>query len=46
MADSHFMIIEAPSVLGLFPKGVETLPHALLGGRARRAIECATCRAR
>jgi hypothetical protein len=24
------MIIEAPSVLGLFPKGVETLPDALL----------------
>jgi arginase len=25
-----FSIIEAPSVLGLFPKGVETLPQALL----------------
>ncbi|RPI37500.1 MAG: arginase family protein, partial [Hyphomicrobiaceae bacterium] len=25
-----FSIIEAPSVLGLFPKGVETLPNALL----------------
>ncbi|ATU94140.1 arginase family protein [Phyllobacterium zundukense] len=43
MANSRFTIIEAPSVLGLFPKGVETLPDALLGaglaGRlnARRA---------
>jgi arginase len=27
----RFAIIEAPSVLGLFPKGVETLPDALLG---------------
>ena len=26
----RFAIIEAPSVLGLFPKGVETLPDALL----------------
>lgn len=26
----RFTIIEAPSVLGLFPKGVETLPDALL----------------
>ena len=25
-------ILEAPSILGLFPKGVETLPDALLGG--------------
>jgi arginase len=39
----HFSIIEAPSVLGLFPKGVETLPDSLLaeglGARleARRA---------
>ncbi|PSH67855.1 arginase [Phyllobacterium brassicacearum] len=31
MAKSRFTIIEAPSVLGLFPKGVETLPDALLG---------------
>ncbi len=37
MADSRFTIIEAPSVLGLFPKGVETLPDALLGaGLAER----------
>jgi arginase len=26
----NITIIEAPSVLGLFPKGVETLPDALL----------------
>ena len=43
MAKSRFTIIEAPSVLGLFPKGVETLPSALLGAglaehlNARRA---------
>ena len=32
MSSPHhpFSIIEAPSVLGLFPKGVETLPQALL----------------
>jgi len=30
MSDKPFAIIEAPSVLGLFPKGVETLPEALL----------------
>lgn len=27
---TRFAIIEAPSILGLFPKGVETLPDALL----------------
>ncbi|WP_331376508.1 arginase family protein [Sinorhizobium chiapasense] len=27
----RYAIIEAPSVLGLFPRGVETLPDALLG---------------
>jgi len=27
---SRFAVIEAPSILGLFPKGVETLPDALL----------------
>lgn len=27
----HPVIVEAPSILGLFPKGVETLPEALLG---------------
>ena len=30
MARPHFTIIQAPSVLGLFPKGVETLPDTLL----------------
>ena len=30
MTRSRVAIIEAPSVLGLFPKGVETLPDALL----------------
>jgi arginase len=34
---TRFAILEAPSVLGLFPKGVETLPDALLGaGLAER----------
>jgi arginase len=34
---NRFAIVEAPSVLGLFPKGVETLPDALLGaGLAER----------
>src|SRR5918999_1431978 len=43
MARSAFAIIEAPSVLGLFPRGVETLPDALLAAgiaerlQARRA---------
>jgi len=33
----HYAILEAPSVLGLRPTGVETLPQALLGaGLARR----------
>src|SRR5688500_6731149 len=30
MSTPTFAIIEAPSVLGLFPKGVERLPDALL----------------
>lgn len=30
MSNSRFAIIEAPSVLGLFPRGVELLPDALL----------------
>jgi hypothetical protein len=30
MTDKPFALIEAPSVLGLFPKGVETLPDAML----------------
>jgi arginase len=43
MARSAFAIIEAPSVLGLFPRGVEKLPDALLAAgiaerlQARRA---------
>jgi arginase len=43
MARSAFAIIEAPSVLGLFPRGVERLPDALLAAgiaerlQARRA---------
>ncbi|HVL55107.1 MAG TPA: arginase family protein [Burkholderiaceae bacterium] len=43
MIDRKFAILEAPSVLGLFPRGVETLPDALLGAKlaerlgARRA---------
>jgi arginase len=37
MAVKRFMIVEAPSVLGLFPKGVETLADALLAaGLAER----------
>ncbi len=37
MAQPSYAIIEAPSVLGLFPKGVETLPDALLAaGLAER----------
>lgn len=37
MTGKPFAIIEAPSVLGLFPKGVETLPDALLAaGLAER----------
>ncbi|KGM32955.1 hypothetical protein, partial [Inquilinus limosus] len=31
MARPRYAIVEAPSVLGLFPKGVERLPEALLG---------------
>ena len=30
MAHKPIVILEAPSILGLFPKGVETLPDALL----------------
>ena len=37
MTGKSFAIVEAPSVLGLFPKGVETLPDVLLGaGLAER----------
>ena len=30
MTQTRFAIVEAPSILGLFPRGVETLPDALL----------------
>ena len=30
MTNRSFAVLEAPSVLGLFPKGVETLPNALV----------------
>jgi hypothetical protein len=37
MTEKSFTIVEAPSVLGLFPRGVETLPDALLAvGLAER----------
>ena len=37
MANPSYAILEAPSVLGLFPKGVELLPDALLtAGLAKR----------
>jgi arginase len=37
MTEKPFTVVEAPSVLGLFPKGVETLPDALLArGLAER----------
>ena len=37
MVEISFTIVEAPSVLGLFPKGVEMLPDALLAaGLAER----------
>ncbi|WP_342242218.1 arginase family protein [Inquilinus sp. OTU3971] len=37
MSRPRYAIVEAPSVLGLFPKGVERLPEALLGaGLAER----------
>ncbi|MGK9233157.1 arginase family protein [Inquilinus limosus] len=37
MTRPRYAIVEAPSVLGLFPKGVERLPEALLGaGLAER----------
>jgi arginase len=37
MTRPRYAILEAPSVLGLFPKGVETLPDALLAaGLAKR----------
>ncbi len=45
MIHPRFAIIEAPSVLGLFPKGVETLPDALLAaGLAERLNARRACR--
>lgn len=39
MTRPRFAIIEAPSVLGLFPKGVETLPDALLAAGLGERLE-------
>jgi arginase len=39
MASSRYAIIEAPSVLGLFPRGVEHLPDALLGAGLADALD-------
>jgi arginase len=39
MASSRYAIIEAPSVLGLFPRGVEHLPDALLGAGLAEALD-------
>ena len=39
MTRPHFAIIEAPSVLGLFPKGVEALPDALLAAGLSERLE-------
>jgi arginase len=36
---TRFAVVEAPSVLGLFPKGVETLPAALLGAGLAERLE-------
>jgi arginase len=41
MVNPEFMIIEAPSVLGLFPEGVETLPDALLGAGLAGRLDAA-----
>jgi arginase len=35
----RFTILEAPSVLGLFPRGVETLPRALLAAGLRERLD-------
>jgi arginase len=39
MRHPRYAIIEAPSVLGLFPKGVETLPAALLGAGLEQRLD-------
>lgn len=39
MSRPRYAIVEAPSVLGLFPKGVERLPEALLGAGLAERLE-------
>jgi arginase len=39
MSRPRYAIVEAPSVLGLFPKGVERLPEALLGAGLADSLE-------
>src|SRR5688500_7560437 len=39
MIHPSYAIVEAPSVLGLFPKGVETLPDALLAAGLAERID-------
>jgi arginase len=39
LATPRFAVIEAPSILGLFPKGVETLPEGLLGAGLADRLE-------
>ena len=39
MSGSGYAVIEAPSVLGLFPRGVEHLPDALLGAGLADALD-------
>lgn len=39
MESRRFTILEAPSVLGLFPRGVETLPRALLSAGLADRLE-------
>lgn len=39
MSRPRYAIVEAPSVLGLFPKGVERLPEALLGAGLADRLE-------
>jgi arginase len=41
MTDKPFTILEAPSVLGLFPNGVETLPDALLAAGLAERLDAA-----
>ena len=39
MSGSGYAVIEAPSVLGLFPRGVEHLPDALIGAGLADALD-------